>query len=163
MRKSNWIFFLIACAASIILLMLWYALGFDKVDSPLDLVLSVAWWVIAIAAAVIVSRMESKRRYHQRTVYVMSDGSLFSPELGTVCYDDLGVVDSIAKVIGQLDYPLESKELDEDKLGDVKCLVYTDKFENGGNKWSGKVAFPNRKSDVREYVDMEELVDMLAA
>ncbi|MCI8425843.1 MAG: hypothetical protein HFJ72_09360, partial [Adlercreutzia sp.] len=51
MRKSNWLVTAIAAVAAGVLLWVWFALGFNHVDDPLDLIVAVAWW--AVVAAVI--------------------------------------------------------------------------------------------------------------
>ena len=55
MKKSNVIVFVLLALASAFFLWLWYFLGLNRVDEPLDLVLSIVWWlVIVVAIAVIV-------------------------------------------------------------------------------------------------------------
>ena len=49
MKKSNVIVFAIAAVLSIFLLWLWYFLGFNQIDSPLDLIISIIWWVVIVA------------------------------------------------------------------------------------------------------------------
>lgn len=51
MRKNNWIVAAIAAVACGVLLWAWFALGFNHVDDPLDLVVAVVWW-LAVAAVV---------------------------------------------------------------------------------------------------------------
>ena len=56
MKKSNVIVFVLLALASAFFLWLWYFLGLNRVDEPLDLVLSIVWWlviVVAIAARVV--------------------------------------------------------------------------------------------------------------
>ena len=53
MRKNNWIVAAIAAVACGVLLWAWFALGFNHVDDPLDLVVAVVWW-LAVAAVVCV-------------------------------------------------------------------------------------------------------------
>ena len=54
MKKSNVIVFVLLALASAFFLWLWYFLGLNRVDEPLDLVLSIVWWLgIAVASAVI--------------------------------------------------------------------------------------------------------------
>ena len=62
MKKSNVIIFVLLAIASAFLLWLWYCLGLNKVDEPLDLVLSILWWIVIIASIVIVAKMEQIRR-----------------------------------------------------------------------------------------------------
>lgn len=165
MRKDNWIFYLAACAASVILLFIWYTFGMNQVDAPLDLILSIIWWVIIIASVLIVWKLESQREYQQRAVYVKKSGALFSPELGAVVYGDMDMLSSIAKVVSSLEYPLDMKKLDDENMGEVTHIVYTDKFEHDGTRvWTGKVVSFGDDGKAYEvgYGNKEELADLLA-
>ena len=86
MKKSNWIITAIAVVVSAFLLCLWYYLGFNKVDDPYDLVLSIIWWIVIALAVFLIFRVEKKRREAIRTIYV-SPGKLFNSEAGIVEYD----------------------------------------------------------------------------
>lgn len=46
MRKSNYLILGILVVASIFFLWMWYALNFNLVDNPLDLVLTIVWWAV---------------------------------------------------------------------------------------------------------------------
>lgn len=46
MRKSNWLVVAIAAVAAGLVLWAWYALGFNHVDDPLDLVVAIVWWLV---------------------------------------------------------------------------------------------------------------------
>lgn len=50
MRKSNWIIAAVLLLASVAFLWIWHALQFDLVDNPLDIVVTVVWWVVIAAA-----------------------------------------------------------------------------------------------------------------
>lgn len=52
MRKSNWIIAAVLLLASVAFLWIWHALQFDLVDNPLDIVVTVVWWVVIVAACV---------------------------------------------------------------------------------------------------------------
>ena len=52
MRKSNWIIAAVLLLASVAFLWIWHALQFDLVDNPLDIVVTVVWWVVIAAACV---------------------------------------------------------------------------------------------------------------
>ena len=43
MRKSNDLVLGAAAVVAALLLVLWYHLGFNRIDSPLDLVLAIVW------------------------------------------------------------------------------------------------------------------------
>ena len=59
MKKSNVIITVILAAVSIFLLALWYWLGFNEIDSPLDLVISVVWWAVIVAGIAVAAKTES--------------------------------------------------------------------------------------------------------
>ena len=80
MRKSNYLVLGAAAVVAALLLVLWYHLGFNRIDSPLDLVLAIVWWVGIVAIAAILVRVEERRRRQVRTLYV-SPKSLYSSEL----------------------------------------------------------------------------------
>ena len=67
MKKSNIIITAVAAIASIFLLWLWYFLGFNEVDSPTDLVVSVAWWAVVIGGAALVAVDAGPDVFHGRT------------------------------------------------------------------------------------------------
>ena len=81
MKKSNVIITVVLAVVSAFLLWLWYWLGFNEVDSPLDLVVSVVWWAVIAAGVVLVYRSEQKRRRQVRTVY-LADGRYYNSEAG---------------------------------------------------------------------------------
>ena len=56
MRKSNWIIAAVLLLASVAFLWIWHALQFDLVDNPLDIVVTVVWWVVIVAACVAIQR-----------------------------------------------------------------------------------------------------------
>ena len=94
MKKSNVIVFAIAAVLSIFLLWLWYFLGFNQIDSPLDLIISIIWWVVIVALIAGVVKVEKTRREKIRTTYV-GTGFLFNSEAGTVGLSGQGAVDAI--------------------------------------------------------------------
>lgn len=59
MRKSNYLVLGAAAVDAALLLVLWYHLGFNRIDSPLDLVLAIVWWVGIVAIAAILVRVRS--------------------------------------------------------------------------------------------------------
>lgn len=62
MKKSNIVVFTIAAVVSVFLLGLWFFLGFNQIDSPLDLVVSVIWWVAIVVSVLAIGKVESNRR-----------------------------------------------------------------------------------------------------
>ena len=81
MKKSNVIITVVLAAVSIFLLALWYALGLNRVDEPLDLIVSIVWWAVIIVSIVAVVKVENTRRERVRTVYV-ANGSYYNSEAG---------------------------------------------------------------------------------
>ena len=82
MKKSNVIITVVLAAVSIFLLALWYALGLNRVDEPLDLIVSIVWWAVIVAAIIAVVKVENTRRERVRTVYV-ANGSYYNSEAGS--------------------------------------------------------------------------------
>lgn len=62
MSKSNIIVTVVLAALSILLLCLWYFQGFSATDAPLDLVLSVVWWIVIIIGVVLVTKTGKTNR-----------------------------------------------------------------------------------------------------
>lgn len=67
MKKSNWLIVGLLVVASVIFLAMWYALGFNLIDDPLDLIVSIVWWVVIIAICLLIQWSENKRRRSIRT------------------------------------------------------------------------------------------------
>ena len=81
MKKSNVIVFVLLALASAFFLWLWYFLGLNRVDEPLDLVLSIVWWLVIVVAIAVIVKMERTRRQRVRTVYV-GDCATYNSEQG---------------------------------------------------------------------------------
>ena len=120
MRKSNWTILAVLAVAAGFFLWLWYYLGFNFVDDPLDLVLAVAWWAMVVALAVGIHAAESKRRRRVRTTYLAPD-VLFNSEAGFV---NLGafeegttLADALEYTLAGLKYTFDRKDPSSDALG----------------------------------------------
>ena len=111
MKKSNIIITLILVVVSIFLLWLWFHLGFNHIDNPLDLVLSIIWWVIVVAAIALIVRAEKKRQEAVRTTFIAPE-SVFNSEAGTV---ELGedTVETLAGILKELEYNFNKEDLPE--------------------------------------------------
>ena len=81
MKKSNVILTVVLAAVSAFLLWMWHWLGFNEVDAPLDMVVSVVWWALIAGGVALVYRSEQKRRRQVRTVY-LADGRYYNSESG---------------------------------------------------------------------------------
>ena len=79
MRKSNWLVATLAVVASAALLWAWFALGFNHVDDPLDLIVAILWWVVVAAVVGAILWAESKRRQKMRLAFV-GEGIIYNPE-----------------------------------------------------------------------------------
>lgn len=128
MRKSNYLVLGAAAVVAALLLVLWYHLGFNRIDSPLDLTLAIVWWVGIVAIAAIIIRVEERRRRQIRTLYV-SPKSLYSSELGMVGIGEAGAVEAMRDMLGQLKYGFDSKGLPDRKKFDYRFVVRTDEFK----------------------------------
>ena len=129
MKKSNVIIFVLLALASAFFLWLWFFLGLNRIDEPLDLVLSIVWWaVIAVAVGVIV-KMERTRRRRIRTVYV-GDGAAFNSEKGLVKLEGAAPMrETIAGILQSLKYDFERVDFPEKDEFEVKYFVRTKEFE----------------------------------
>lgn len=83
MKKSNWLIVGLLVVASVIFLAMWYVLGFNLIDDPLDLVVSIVWWVVIIAICLLIQWSENKRRRSIRTT-LLAPGVMYNPEVGVV-------------------------------------------------------------------------------
>lgn len=83
MRKSNYLILGILVVASIFFLWMWYALNFNLVDNPLDLVLTIVWWAVVGLVILGITMAEKKRKEQIRTTFV-ARGFVFNPEMGTI-------------------------------------------------------------------------------
>ena len=129
MKKSNVIIFVLLALASAFFLWLWFFLGLNRIDEPLDLVLSIVWWaVIAVAVGVII-KMERTRRRRIRTVYV-GDGAAFNSEKGLVKLEGAAPMrETIAGILQSLKYDFERADFPEKDEFEVKYFVRTEEFE----------------------------------
>lgn len=119
MKKSNVIVFVIIAALSAFLLWLWFFLGFNYIDDPLDLVLSVTWWVLVALACIAVYRVERKRRERIRTCY-LADGRVYNTEMGMLVLGEDGVPEDVVEcmhdILKDLEYGFKIQGLpDEDE------------------------------------------------
>lgn len=160
MKKSNWIVYIVALLISAFLLWLWFFLGFNHVDAPLDLVLSIIWWALIALACYGIHRVEKKRRERLRTCY-LTKSLLYNGEAGTRALpssepDD--VVDVMRDVISNLEYGFDIQARPEDANGRQLPFAYvvrSKKFKadndveshqrsDEGIEWEGEVVVTTR-------------------
>ena len=126
MKRNNYIIFAAAFAVSIFLLWLWYALQFNLVDAPTDLIICVIWWVLIAVCCFIIYRVEMRRQKRLRTCYLAEDG-LFNAEAGSKSYEDMdSAVECLEDVLENLEYGFDFQELPED--GRFIAVVRSDTF-----------------------------------
>lgn len=129
MKKSNVIIFVLLAITSAFLLWLWYYLGLNKVDEPLDLVLSIIWWIVIIVAVVIIARMEQIRRRRIRTVYI-GRGATFNSEKGLMSFvEGLPIQEALASILENLSYDFTRVDFPDKEVFEVKYFVRTNEFK----------------------------------
>lgn len=144
MKKSNVLITVILAAISIFLLWLWFFLGFNHIDSPLDLVISIIWWAIIIIGIALVVKTENTRREKVRTVYV-ADGSFYNSELGNyVLAPGVSATAAIEGALTHLEYGFNKVDAPT-KPGTNEPLDYTyvvrsAKFSQGNDSSQGGAA-----------------------
>lgn len=174
MKKSNVILTVVLAAVSAFLLWMWHWLGFNEVDAPLDMVVSVVWWALIAGGVALVYRSEQKRRRQVRTVY-LADGRYYNSESGLrTVQTPLSPVDSIAVVLGALEYDFSKMDAPDQSKPDQRVdwlyVIHTDKFksartDDNGNReaetWEGDVVTV-ATGDTRTFSSREELAALIA-
>lgn len=147
MKKSNVIIFVLLALASAFFLWLWYFLGLNQVDEPLDLVLSIAWWVVIVAAIAIIVKMERTRRQRVRTVYV-GERTTFNSERGLAAIEgSRPMSEVIAGILQDLKYDFSREDFPDKDQFTVRYFVRTKKFD------------VEEKQEVDEAADNQASVD----
>ncbi len=173
MKKNNIIVLAISAVAAAFLLWLWFYLGFNQIDNPLDLVLAILWWVgIAVIVGLIVY-LERKRQRQIRTIYV-SPTALYNSEKGIVALKEVSSVDAMEGILQELEYNFDKADLPSKKTFDYRYIVQTDEYKEQDSedtdnsnepKWSGKVIKIDRENGNTEtdFASIQELRTALAA
>lgn len=156
MKKSNWVAFIVAIIISAFLLWLWFFLGFNHVDAPLDLVLSIIWWIIVAIACFAIYRVEKKRQERARTCYV-ADRYIYNAEVGSSTAEGPdAAVARMHDVIDGLEYTFEVRDMPQDAqfnfvVRSKKFKVRQEADEAHGKPeeldWEGEVAVVARPDD----------------
>ena len=165
MKKSNIILIAIAVLLSAFLLWLWYYLGFNHVDNPLDLVLSIIWWVIVVILIAGIVQVEKTRREKVRTMYV-GPGFVFNSEAGTVALDGAQALEVLEKTVADLKYDFTSEQIADENKEAVKKIVRTKEYKAPQNEdeeptWKGEVCIAFSDEDPKEFASKEELAALL--
>lgn len=133
MKKSNVIVYALLVVTSAFLLWLWYFLRLNVVDEPLDLVLSIVWWVVIAIAIGVIIKMEQTRRQRIRTVYV-GDGAgadaTFNSEKGLMHFDaNRPMPEVMASILDNLKYDFTRHDFPEKEDFAVQYFVRTKTFK----------------------------------
>ena len=143
MKKSNLIVLGILLVASLFLLWLWWYLGFSRVDTPADVLISVAWWIIISAVAFGIFRMEERRREQMRTVYV-SPTALFNCESGIVeCRNVSQRVELAEEIMKNMKYGMDFQDMPDPSEFAYTYIIRTHDYQNAEH-WHGTVVKVDR-------------------
>ena len=173
MKKSNWLAFIVAIIISAFLLWLWFFLGFNHIDAPLDLVLSIIWWCIIALACFIIYRVEKKRQERARTCYV-ADNYVYNSEVGSMAAEGAeAAVQRMHDVIDNLEYTFDVKDMPQNPkfnfvVRSKKFKITREADEQQGVaeelEWEGEVARPERSDDdPTPFANRAELLRILQA
>lgn len=169
MKKSNWIGLAIAVLVDVFLLWLWFFLGFNRIDSPLDLVISIIWLVAIVAVAAAVNRLERQREKRLRTIYVSST-AVFNKERGLVSLGSAAAAPSVMeRILKDMEYGFDLKEMPKPEEFNCRYVVQTDEYkatggEGGDPTWKGTVVAIDHAAGNREmpFSSRDELAAALA-
>lgn len=170
MKKSNWIILAIAAVISIFLLWLWFYLELNRIDEPLDLVLSIIWWLLIALTIFVIYRVEKARRQRIRTMYV-GKTSFFNSEAGIIPYTDKeNLVARIEQTLEDLKYDFTKEDLPDLEEHPMDFVVRTTKFklketeeqetlseqaqtseQQEEEQWEGSVVFVERENEDEEH------------
>lgn len=157
MRKSNWIILAILAVASAFFLWLWYYLNFNLVDNPVDLVFTVVWWAVIIAACVGIHLAEKKRRERIRTAF-LAPGMIYNGEAGVIRLEPgSSVTEALRQMLAGLEYGFDMAEVPGKSRVRFVQIVRTSKFSDDGDVWEGEVVRVSRPDDPRPFSDREQL------
>lgn len=162
MRKSNWIIAAVLLLSSVAFLWIWHALQFDLVDNPLDIIVTVIWWIVIVAACVAIHWAEKKRQERIRTIFV-APGLLYNSERGVVRLNpDDEVVDALQSVLMSLTYGFDLAELPSHSRVRFQRIVRSSKFSDDGATWEGEVVEVSRPDRPRAFHDRSELATLVS-
>lgn len=161
MRKSNWIIAAILLVASLVFLWLWQTLQFNLVDNPIDIVVTVVWWVVIIAGCMAIHWAEKKRQERIRTVF-LAPGLVYNCEAGVLRLDPgASSVDAMRKVLANLTYSFDLAELPANSRVRFQTIVRTERFSEGGRTWEGEVVEVRRPDAPHPFHNQTELAALV--
>ena len=166
MKKSNWIILAVLTVACGFFLWLWYYLGFNFVDDPLDLVIASVWWAVVIVLVIGIHTAEKKRQKRVRTAY-LAPGLLFNSEAGLVNLDTFEagttIADALERMLAGLKYSFDRADLPERNEVTFERIVRTEKFDKDNTgEWEGEVV-DVKSQETTPFKGKEELVALIAA
>lgn len=143
MKKSNIILAVALVAISIFLLWLWFALGFNQVDSPFDLLLSILWWAVIALGIFGVVKFEKARQRQIRTAYITADGRLYNSEAGmTFPKANQDVIQTLAETLANLEYGFKKADAPTNEDGspavEFAWVVRTETYKPARNSAQGE-------------------------
>ena len=163
MRKNNWIVAAIAAVACGVLLWAWFALGFNHVDDPLDLIVAIVWWLAVAAVVGGIVWAEGKRREKMRLAFV-GEGVVYNPEAGLVMPDaGESELAALERTLSGMAFPDEVAALDERVRPAFRWVVRSRKFDRNGEVWEGEVVAHDPDAEPRPFSSREDLAALLAA
>lgn len=162
MKKSNWLIIGILIVASIVFIGMWYAFGFNLVDSS-DLFISVIWWVVILAVCLGIKFAEAKRCRSVRTSF-LAPGLIYNPEAGIVRLGaDQPYVSALQSILSNLEYGFTSEDVANEQRIRFDYIVRSDKFANNGETWVGEVVRASNPDDVHAFQNKRELARLIDA
>ncbi len=170
MKKSNYLVLAVSALVSVFLLYIWYAYGFNKIDNPLDLVISIIWWLLIVALVVLINRWEAKRQRAIRTVY-LAPAALYNSEVGVRQLDAAAPADAAEAVLRGLEYGFGTKDAPARDKFDYRYVVKTETYKpaasgasNAEPTWQGSLVTIDRVNGNTEksFSSKKELVALLA-
>lgn len=162
MRKSNWLVVAIAVVAAAALLWVWFTLGFNQVDSPLDLVVAILWWVVVAAVIGAILWAENRRRERMRLAFV-GDGVIYNPESGIVLPDQgESELAALQRTLAGMTFPDEVTKLEDKSRPAFRWVVRSHKFDRNGDVWEGEVvAACDPRAEARPFSNREDLAALI--
>ena len=166
MKKSNWIVAAVLAVGAGLFLWLWYYLGFNFVDDPLDLVVAIAWWAAVLGASLGIRFAEKRRQVRVRTAY-LAEASLFNSEAGLLPLEGFGegatMADALQQTLSGLKYNFDRAGLPQREEAGFTRIVRTERFDkDDAEKWEGEVVDVRTKEAV-PFKGKEQLAGLLAA
>lgn len=162
MRKSNWTIFGIIVVASIFFLWLWFYLGLNAVDWPLDLIVTIIWWLIIIVLCYVIHRSEKRRQKALRTIF-LAPTMVYNRERGAVKIEpSMAAVPIMQKVLSGMKYGFDYYDIPSNQTVRFKYIVQTDKFKDDGDTREGEVIDVARANNPTKFSNKEELAHLVS-